>query len=85
MSLIIISPEHLHAYINGNSNTQNIAKEALTTSENSNSLSLEKYFIQYVLDNQKTMRETQLAQNLGISRKNLWQRRKKLNIPRPVK
>jgi two-component system response regulator HydG len=81
----IISPEHLHAYINGNSNTQDIAKEALTTSENSNSLSLEKYFIQYVLDNQKTMRETQLAQNLGISRKNLWQRRKKLNIPRPVK
>lgn len=53
--------------------------EALTEDE---SLSLEGYFQQFVLDNQDSMTETELARKLGISRKALWQKRQKLNLPR---
>lgn len=45
--------------------------------------SLEDYFIQFVLEHQDQMNETELAQKLGISRKSLWERRQKLGIPRP--
>ena len=45
-------------------------------------VSLEDYFQKYVLENQDHMTETDLAQKLGISRKSLWQRRQKFNIPR---
>ena len=45
-------------------------------------VSLEDYFQKFVLDNQDRMTETELAQKLGISRKSLWQKRQKLNIPR---
>jgi DNA-binding NtrC family response regulator len=44
--------------------------------------SVEEYLIQYVLKNQSQMNETTLAKNLGISRKSLWQRRKKLGVSR---
>jgi len=46
------------------------------------SVSLEDYFQQFVLENQDSMTETELASRLGISRKNLWERRQRLNIPR---
>lgn len=45
-------------------------------------LSLEDYFTRFVLENQHTMSETELAKKLGISRKCLWERRQKLGIPR---
>lgn len=45
-------------------------------------MSLEDYFTRFVLENQDTMTETELAQKLGISRKNLWERRQRLGIPR---
>lgn len=45
-------------------------------------VSLEDYFQKFVLQNQDQMTETELAQKLGISRKSLWQKRQKLNIPR---
>ena len=45
--------------------------------------SLDDYFVRFVLDNQHDLNETDLAQRLGISRKNLWERRQKLGIPRP--
>ncbi|WP_328591931.1 sigma-54-dependent transcriptional regulator [Maribrevibacterium harenarium] len=45
---------------------------------------LDDYFVQYVLAHQNKLTETQLAQSLGISRKNLWERRQKLGIPRKV-
>ena len=35
-----------------------------------------------VLDYQDEMTETELAEKLGISRKSLWERRQRLNIPR---
>lgn len=45
-------------------------------------LSLEDYFTRFVLENQDNMSETELARKLGISRKCLWERRQKLDIPR---
>ena len=45
-------------------------------------LSLEDYFTRFVIENQDSMTETELAQKLGISRKCLWERRQRLGIPR---
>ena len=45
--------------------------------------SLDDYFVRFVLDHQDELSETEIAQRLGISRKNLWERRQKMGIPRP--
>ena len=45
-------------------------------------LSLDDYFMHFVLENEATMTETELARKLGISRKSLWERRQRLGIPR---
>ena len=47
--------------------------------------SLEDYFRQFVLENQQSMTETELSRQLGISRKTLWERRQRMNLPRPGK
>jgi len=46
-------------------------------------LSLEDYFRRFVLTHQDHLTETELARRLGMSRKALWERRQRLNIPRP--
>ena len=48
-------------------------------------LSLKEYFQQFVLEHQDQMNETELAKKLGISRKCLWERRQRFNIPRKKK
>jgi len=48
----------------------------------SDHVSLEDYFVKFVLENQDRKTETELASKLGISRKSLWQKRQKLGIPR---
>ncbi len=48
-------------------------------------LSLEDYFQHFVMENQDSMTETELAKKLGISRKSLWERRQRLGIPRNKK
>lgn len=51
--------------------------------ENSDpNISLEDYFVKFVTENQDQCTETELAERLGISRKSLWERRQRLNIPR---
>jgi len=45
-------------------------------------LSLEDYFQRFVLEHQDAMSETELAHKLGISRKCLWERRQRFNLPR---
>ena len=45
-------------------------------------VSLEDYFVSFVLENQDQMTETEISHKLGISRKALWQKRQKLGIPR---
>jgi DNA-binding NtrC family response regulator len=44
--------------------------------------SLDNYFIEFVQSHETTLSETAIAEKLGISRKNLWERRQKLGIPR---
>ncbi|WP_018995222.1 sigma-54 dependent transcriptional regulator [Thioalkalivibrio sp. ALJ2] len=51
-----------------------------TTPEGS---SLNDYFRRFVQQNQDQMTETELARALGISRKTLWERRQRENLPRP--
>jgi predicted DNA-binding transcriptional regulator AlpA len=38
--------------------------------------------VRFVKDNEESLTETELAEKLGISRKSLWERRQRLNIPR---
>lgn len=45
-------------------------------------LSLDEYFRYFVLCNQSTLSETDLAARLGISRKALWERRQKMGLNR---
>ena len=46
-----------------------------------NRLSLDDYFISFVKKYQQRYNETELARMLGISRKNLWEKRQRLEIP----
>jgi DNA-binding NtrC family response regulator len=48
-------------------------------------LTLKDYFQRFVLEHQDQMNETELARKLGISRKCLWERRQRFNIPRKKK
>ncbi|MED5440452.1 MAG: sigma-54 dependent transcriptional regulator [Pseudomonadota bacterium] len=50
--------------------------------EQQGDLSLDDYFVHFVLENEASMTETELAKKLGISRKSLWERRQRLGIPR---
>ncbi len=49
----------------------------------STDLSLGEYFRQFVLLHQEGLTETELAKQLGISRKALWMRRQRFELPRP--
>lgn len=53
-------------------------KQSLTTE-----LSMDEYFVEFVKQHQKRLNETELSARLGISRKNLWERRQRLGVPRP--
>ena len=82
-----ITPDLLHLPLTENfqipQDTAHTTTSALPVGENAKTL--ESYLVNYVLENQSNMNETQLAKNLGISRKSLWERRKKLQIPRSIK
>lgn len=49
-----------------------------------NSLSLDEYLVHFLKENQHQT-ETELARQLGISRKTLWGKRHRLNIPKKAK
>jgi DNA-binding NtrC family response regulator len=46
-----------------------------------NRLSLDEYFVSFVKKYQPQYNETELARMLGVSRKNLWEKRQRLEIP----
>lgn len=50
-------------------------------SELDQQLSLDDYFVSFVKKFQSQFNETELAKMLGISRKNLWEKRQRLDIP----
>jgi len=45
-------------------------------------LSLDEYFVEFIKLHQHKLNETELSARLGISRKNLWERRQRLGISR---
>jgi DNA-binding NtrC family response regulator len=47
--------------------------------------SLDDYMRNFVLEHQGALTETELARRLGISRKTLWEKRQRLEIPRKRK
>ena len=53
-----------------------------SAAEGGGAVSLEDYFIAFVTQHQDQLTETELAERLGISRKSLWERRQRLNMPR---
>jgi DNA-binding NtrC family response regulator len=59
------------------------ALSAATPGAEPGDLSLEDYFRRFVLTHQDRLTETELARRLGMSRKALWERRQRLNLPRP--
>jgi two-component system response regulator HydG len=62
---------------------ENLLEPATSSHEsNQGELSLDDYFMHFVLENEDGMNETDLARKLGVSRKCLWERRQRLGIPR---
>lgn len=53
-------------------------------SQTNRDFSLDEYFRYFVLRNQATLSETDLAARLGISRKALWERRQKMSLLRDI-
>ncbi len=53
-----------------------------TANHHHSTLSLDEYFITFVRENEAKLTETELAKQLGISRKTLWERRQRLGIPK---
>ncbi len=87
-----ISADLLSIDLSPDSYVSNTLKENLVQAEqpgNTESeqgdLSLDDYFVHFVLENEARMTETDLARKLGISRKSLWERRQRLGIPRKKK
>lgn len=64
--------------------TQKFPDPMASSTEKADKTSLEDYFLDFVTANQDDLTETQLAKKLGISRKSLWERRQRLNIPRKL-
>lgn len=57
-------------------------ENSANTEANQGDLSLDDYFMHFVLENEDGLNETDLARKLGVSRKCLWERRQRLGIPR---
>jgi len=71
----------------GSIEAENLALNSLETDQQlplyelENRLSLDDYFVSFVKKYQARYNETELSRMLGISRKNLWERRQRLEIP----
>ena len=72
---------------NGSIDAEDLALNNLATDQQlplyelENRLSLDDYFVSFVKKYQPQYNETELARMLGISRKNLWEKRQRLEIP----
>ena len=63
-------------------NEQLLARTREINSGSGDTTTLDDYFINFVHQHQEAMTETELAARLGISRKSLWERRQRFNVPR---
>ncbi|MCB1804703.1 MAG: sigma-54-dependent Fis family transcriptional regulator [Candidatus Competibacteraceae bacterium] len=75
-----------HAVTGSHTGSHTGAEAAGTAAAADNdAMSLDDYFVHFVLSNQDKLTETELAKRLGISRKSLWERRQRLGIPKARK
>lgn len=83
-ALILNDDQEIHVNDLGIESTENIAEDFLEEihPSASNPCSLDEYFVHFVQTHEHRLTETEIAKRLGISRKNLWERRQKLGIPR---
>ena len=84
-----ISLDQISLFKENNIRSENDAESDVQYSENNTenklkSLSLDEYLIHFLNENQQQT-ETELAKQLGISRKTLWEKRNRLNIPKKSK
>jgi two-component system response regulator HydG len=77
---IDVSPDQLVPQVLKENLLEPVASNNINT--NQGDLSLDDYFMHFVLENEDGMNETDLARKLGVSRKCLWERRQRLGIPR---
>jgi len=84
-----ITPENMAIDVSPDQFVPETLKENLLEPEATNNneanqgdLSLDDYFMHFVLENEDGLNETDLARKLGVSRKCLWERRQRLGIPR---
>jgi two-component system response regulator HydG len=83
-----ITPENMAIDASPDQYVPQMLKENLLNPQTNNNdtnqgdLSLDDYFMHFVLENEDGMNETDLARKLGVSRKCLWERRQRLGIPR---
>lgn len=82
LGLSVASSRPRHGGLALDTNAEREAAASQDTARLEGDLSLEDYFQHFVLEHQDQMSETELAQKLGISRKNLWEKRQRLGIPR---
>ena len=78
-----VLPEHLELLRSSIANPLSTVPPAPAIA--AGNVSLDDYFIKFVQENEGRLSETELARQLGISRKSLWERRNKLGIPRSKK
>lgn len=79
-----IDPQHLGLEVAAPATAPNgVPDTASTPQVREQGASLNEYFRRFVQENQHRMTETELARALGISRKTLWERRQRENLPRP--
>lgn len=78
-----ITEEQLSLFKKADSRTQTSVSETIPDVDREK-LSLDEYLIHFLKVNEH-LTETELARHLGISRKTLWEKRHRLNIPRRAK
>lgn len=83
-ALILNDDQEIHLSDLGIESTLNITENVLeeTHPAPGKPCSLDEYFVHFVQTHEHRLTETEIAKRLGISRKNLWERRQKLGIPR---
>ena len=81
-AVILCNTDIIEADLLAIDSTKYMRRAAPMTEEAEGETSIEGYFVKFVLEHQDALTETELASKLGISRKSLWERRQRLNIPR---
>lgn len=79
-----ISAEHIALFKDNSSKVNEPLTVQPSAMPNNDSLSLDDYLIHFLKQNDH-LTETELAKQLGISRKTLWEKRNRLNIPKKGK